>query len=77
MTTYTFREIGLYPKKSGKCPACGKRATRSKHIYQTLNPYNRNKETGEVKTAEEIYAEVKVATAAWKDAPTYHARCEP
>ena len=56
--------------------ACGKRATRSTYIYQTLNPFNRNAD-GAVKTVPEILAENKVKRDAWMEQPIYHARCEP
>lgn len=60
----TFREISRNAKKSGLCPRCGKRRTRTRRFYQTLNPYNRNLD-GSPKTIEQIYEELKVAIADW------------
>lgn len=76
MTVHTFREIAMYPSKSGKCAVCGKPAKRSTKIYQTVSPFNRN-EAGEVSSVEEIRVAVKEQCQAWRAAPVMHAKCEP
>jgi len=70
-----FDKIGFHSKKSGKCPGCGKRATRSKEFYQTHNPWNKDSE-GNIKTPQDIMEELKVRCKEWEEEPTYHARCE-
>lgn len=57
-------------KKSGKCPKCGKKATRTKDFTQSINPWNK-------KTLEQIYEEEKPKMEAWEKTPTYHKKCEP
>lgn len=76
MTTYLFREIALYPRKTGKCSVCGKPAKRSTKIYETVSPFNRNA-NGEISSVEEIRASVREKCQAWQDAPIMHAKCEP
>ena len=38
---------------------------KTERFYQTLNPFNLNKETKEMKTESEIMAEVQVEADAW------------
>lgn len=76
MTTYTFQKIGWKAFKKGKCAACGKHGVeRTKEFYQTLNPWNRNAD-GELKSRDEIRAELRAEDAAWMAEPVKHARCE-
>lgn len=76
MPTYTFQEIFLSFSKSGICPSCGKRAKRSQRFSQTINPFNKNSE-GQIKSREEIYAELHQRGKSWMQTPTFHAKCEP
>jgi len=73
--TVKFEEVGFSASKSGICPVCGKIARRNKHFYQTLNPWNVNA-NGEPKNAGEIIPELRTQAKAWKEEPTYHAKCE-
>lgn len=59
-----FQEVGLGGKKRFKC-ACGKRVVRSRRFYQTLNPYNKNKD-GSVKTQGQIMSECSAQFVAWQ-----------
>ena len=70
-----FNECGFRRTKSGVCPICGKRATRTKHFYQTINPWNKNKD-GSLKTHEQIIQEEKAKANRWTEEPTLHAKCE-
>jgi len=70
-----FQEYGASGKKSGTCPKCGKKATRSNKFWQTQNPFNKNAE-GHIKSAQEIMAECKEKLFAWKREPVFHAKCE-
>jgi hypothetical protein len=74
MIKINFQELKVYGQKSGKC-GCGKRRARSITLYQTLNPFNRNKK-GEIKTREEIYEELKVDLESWKKEPITCKDCE-
>ncbi len=71
---YTFPAIGFTAKKSGICPTCGKRATRSKRFEQTLNPFNKDKDDC-IKTEGQIHIENKIAAEKWEKESVYHARC--
>ncbi len=66
----TFDEVAVRATKSGICPACGKRATRSMKFWQTINPWNR-------KTREQILREERKKADKWRREPVYHAKCEP
>lgn len=70
-----FNEISLHSQKSGTCPMCRTPARRSKKFYQTLNPFNKNK-NGFIKTREEILKELKEEINQWHKEPVYHAKCE-
>lgn len=59
----TFNEVSIYGERRYKCP-CGRRVSRRKKFYQTLNPYNKTKD-GNVKSREQIYVEIKADRAAW------------
>lgn len=72
----TFAEVVVRPKKSGICPGCGGKATRSGRFSQTINPFNTNKD-GQQKSPKEIRQELDEKVKAWKLEPTWHARCEP
>jgi hypothetical protein len=71
----TFSVVKFYSDKSGKCTVCGKRCSRTKEFYQTVNPFNKNTR-GEVKTREEIYNELVTEAKAWRQEPVTHAKCE-
>lgn len=72
---YTFQQIGITAKKSGKCPHCGKRATRSQRFEQTLNPFNMAAD-GIPKSEAHIIRECEAKRDAWLQKPTYHSNCE-
>lgn len=74
-TRYTFRACGVSGKKSGKCPYCGKKATRSQRFEQTLNPFNRAAD-GLPKSEAQIIRECQIKRDAWLNLPTYHSNCE-
>ena len=59
----TFDKISSHAKKTFIC-ACGRRVTRSKTFYQTLNPFNTI--DGRPKTAIEIQREVSAQAIEWQ-----------
>ncbi len=64
-----FQEVSLPGVKWYKC-ACGRRVTRKKKFYQTINPYNKNAQ-GEIKSRQEILLELSAESTAW------HAKTDP
>lgn len=74
MPTYVFEEVKLYGSKSGKCSVCGKTATRSIKLTQTINPFN--KKDGRQKKRDEIKQELREELAEWRSRPVVHSRCE-
>lgn len=72
---YNFSEVRKIVVKSGCCVKCGKHAHRRHKFWQTINPFNKNSD-GSLKTREDIMRELEIASARWKDAPIFHARCE-
>lgn len=46
----------------------GKKRQRKRKFYQTINPYNKNK-NGEMKTKEEILVEITAERDAWLKQP--------
>ena len=58
MTFVTFEPVRLRATKSGKC-LCGKTLKRTYTFEQTINPFNRNKQTGLTKTWQEIRSQPK------------------
>lgn len=73
--TEYYEEVKLSVSKTGKC-YCGKKLSRKTTLMQTLNPFNKNKETGELKTRSEIIAELKIDAEEWKKKPCRHSGME-
>lgn len=71
----TFREVVLTSSKSGLCPICARRATRTQKFFQTVNPFNVNA-NGVPKGRDEIMGELRAQRDEWKKSPTLHAGCE-
>ena len=59
-----FQEIETRRTKTGPCPNCGKRRTRTKRFWQTENPWNRNAD-GSVKSRAEIWESVNAEADEW------------
>jgi hypothetical protein len=76
MPTYVFTGPVTSRKHTGKCPVCNKRVTRSRTFEKTVNPFNRNKETGLIKTWEEVASEVNAEADAWVPDFTHSACAE-
>lgn len=65
--TYRFDEVALKDTKRWT-DATGKKRTRTRKFYQTINPFNKNTD-GTMKTRAEIEAELRVERDAWLAAP--------
>lgn len=69
----TFEELITHRQRSGLCPACGKKTTRSKRFAMTVNPLNRGAD-GVALTRDQVWAELSSEADAWKP-DFYHVRC--
>lgn len=72
---YEFEKVSIYAKKSGKC-RCGKRRTRSEHLWMTVNPFNKNAR-GEVKTRQEVRADLAKRHEEWIKEQITCSECPP
>jgi hypothetical protein len=70
----TFDEIRDSVKVTGICKVCTKKCTRTVSDYQTLNPYNKNK-NGQPKSAFEIRKEVEKSVSEKADKLRQHFIC--
>lgn len=80
MTTATYRYSGprRTAKRTGKCPVCGKPATRSRTFERTVNPLNKRPD-GAPKTWADVLADVQADIDAWNPDPEVftHEKCRP
>lgn len=73
--TLTFNEVAIHGMKSVKCAGrCGRGLKRSRKFYQTLSPFNK-KQSGELKSRDEIYAELIAERKAWMAEPEICKHC--
>jgi hypothetical protein len=72
---YVFKEVSLNGVKRGKCVVCGKQAVIKRKFFQTINPYNKNKD-GLPKTEDEINNELYEEREKWFKEPIKHRKCE-
>jgi len=63
--SYRYTEVRHPVTKRGNCPACGKRRTRSTTLANTVNPLNKNPETGLPRTESEVAAVLAAKAEAW------------
>jgi len=71
----TFYEISRYGEKNCKCSKCGKKIKRKRKFYQTLNPWNKNKD-GALKIKSEIELELSQSIKKWLNEPEICKKCE-
>ena len=62
--TVTYDKFTARRRKSGKCPGCGKRVTRSYTAEMTMSPFNKNPD-GTVRTAAEVQRAVEAKADEW------------
>lgn len=73
-TTVRFIRLKHSARRTGKCPACGKRVTRSRTFEGSVNPYNL-REDGQPRTISEVHAQLVVQAEQW--VPNFlHEACE-
>lgn len=68
-----FDEVTRRAKKSLHC-SCGHRFKRATTIYQTINPWNQNKD-GSTKTRAEVAASVDAEVGKWMNCAEECPRC--
>lgn len=64
MTVYRFSGPSTSRKRSGTCPGCSKRVTRSRTFEHTVNPFNKRAD-GVIKTWEEVSRDVNAEADVW------------
>jgi hypothetical protein len=64
MQHVTYQEFNRRVSRSGLC-VCGKRRTRSTTFTETVNPFNRDPETGVPKTAQQVRESLNQEVAEW------------
>jgi len=74
MTSVTFDEISLTGVKNVKCSGCGKKLKRQQRFFQTLNPFNKDK-NGMVKSKHQIYTELEEDIKKWEVEPEKCRNC--
>ncbi len=62
-------------ERTGECVVCGKRVKIRQKFWQSISPFNRNKKD-EIKSREEIYAELIEEVKRWKEEPLKHRGCK-
>ena len=74
MPTYNFQKISVKDTKKIKCKKCGKSTQETREFWQTVNPFNKNKD-GSVKTIAEIYSEIGAELNEWMKKPLECNKC--
>lgn len=74
MPTYKFEEITHPVTKRVACRFCGKKLTRSITLSQTVSPFNKDAD-GNLKSPDQIRAELKEQAAEWEPTNAIHAAC--
>lgn len=59
MARVDFREIKMKKTVSGKCTVCGKPMKKTVSCSQTVNPWNKDPETGLPRTEQQVCEAVK------------------
>jgi hypothetical protein len=68
MPTYHFTGPKVTAKRTGNCPTCGRKTTRSQTFEKTVNPFNK-RDDGTPKSWDEVRADVQAEAAAWAPGP--------
>lgn len=79
MTSITYRlEKVTWPgRQYGDCRACGKRhVRRTKTFMATVNPFNKDPETGRMKTFMQVEKDVREKARAWSKLQPVCTACE-
>jgi len=65
LTTYRYTPVTHKATKRGPCPECGKTNTRARTFNATINPLNKDPETGEPRTYAEVLDTLKAKEPGW------------
>jgi hypothetical protein len=74
MTTIRFQEFARQGQKSLRCPGCGKKVRRQRTFSMTLNPWNKDPETGLPRARRQIWDALGADVAEWQAKPE---KCTP
>lgn len=75
--TYKFQKITWPGKQYGDCRECGKRfVVRKRTFVRTVNPLNKNPETGRMKTPSQVEKDVREEARAWSKLQPICTGCE-
>lgn len=65
LTTTTYTPVTHKATKRGACPECGKTNTRSRTFEATVNPLNKDPETGEPRTYGQVLETLRAKEPGW------------
>lgn len=75
--TYKFQKVTWPGKQYGPCRVCGKKAvTRRRTFIKTVNPFNKDPETGRMKTFTQVEKDVREEARAWSKLQPVCTGCE-
>ena len=75
--TYRFEKVTWPGRQYGSCRECGKKAVvRKKTFVQTVNPFNKDPETGRMKTRTQVEKSVREKARAWSALQPVCTGCE-
>lgn len=75
--TYKFVKVTWPGKQYGDCRECGKRHVRRLRTFTaTVNPFNKDPETGHVKTYAQVEKDVREKARAWSKLQPICTGCE-
>lgn len=63
--TYRYTTIRRPETRRGNCPVCGKRRSRSLTFEATMSPFNKDPETGQPRTRQQIHEVLRAKASAW------------
>ena len=75
----TYQEVARRAEVKGPCVICGKSAKRAYTATATINPWNRDPDTGEPRTYQQVWESLGPRVKEWKEATEAkltHVKCE-
>ena len=76
MATTRFARVEVRAQRKGKCETCGKRWTKTKTFWHSVNPFNR-RDDGTPKTRAEVLQDVRTEADSWNPEPHCPATSAP
>lgn len=75
MPTYRFQEVKHREERSFVCTVCDKKGKRSRTFTNTINPFNKDPETGLMRSYQQIVEKLRAEGAEWSPVPV-HDKCQ-